>query len=94
MKGGGFVIIPVTRRCLLGLFFVMLCFFSVCKCSSAAWTIQAVDAPKNFYGFYSRAIAVDTNKHPHIAYGGDHLYYAYYNSGSWQYDTNSLSNIK
>ena len=68
------MIITVTRRCVLGLFFVMLCLSAYVNTSTAAWTIQAVDAPKNFYDFYSRAIAVDASNHPHIAYGGDHLF--------------------
>ena len=42
------------------------------------WNIEAVDTPKYFTNFYSRAIAVDANGHPHIAYGGEHLYHAYY----------------
>ncbi|MEK6560031.1 MAG: hypothetical protein AABZ43_07790 [Planctomycetota bacterium] len=35
----------------------------------------------------SRAIAVDSNNHPHFTYGGDHLYYAYYDGSSWHYET-------
>ena len=35
----------------------------------------------------SRSIAVDSNNHPHFAYGGDHLYYAYYDGSSWHYET-------
>ena len=35
----------------------------------------------------SRAIAVDSNNHPHFAYGGDHLYYTYYDGSSWHYET-------
>ena len=37
---------------------------------SGTWKIEAVDAPKYFANFYSRAIAVDASNHPHIAYGG------------------------
>ncbi|MBI2556679.1 MAG: hypothetical protein HYW13_04560, partial [Planctomycetes bacterium] len=55
--------------------------------SSTTWTIEAVDAPKGFSNFSSRAIAIDSSNNPHIAYGGDHLYYAHYNGSSWVYET-------
>ena len=55
--------------------------------SADTWKIEAVDAPKYFYDFYSRAIAVDASNHPHIAYGGDHLYYAYHDGSKWNYQT-------
>ncbi len=51
------------------------------------WTIERVDAPKYFSGFSSRAIALDRNNRPHIAYGGDHLYYAHFDGIGWQYET-------
>ncbi|MEK6636302.1 MAG: hypothetical protein AABY38_08075 [Planctomycetota bacterium] len=35
----------------------------------------------------SRSIAVDSNNHPHFTYGGDHLYYAYYDGSAWHYET-------
>ncbi len=61
------------------------------KTSGATWTTEAVDAPKIFTDFYSRSLAVDTDDHPHIAYGGDHLYYAFYDGTSWNYETVDLS---
>ena len=59
---------------------------------SASWTTEAVDAPKCFTDFYQRAIAIDGFNRPHIAYGGDHLYHAYFDGIEWQYETvdNSL----
>jgi hypothetical protein len=53
----------------------------------AAWTTEAVDAPGFFGDVSSRAIAIDSNGNPHITYGGDHLYYAYHDGSSWQYET-------
>jgi hypothetical protein len=53
----------------------------------AVWTIEDVDAPKNFSFFYPRAIALDGSGKPHIAYGGDHLYHAYFDGTQWQYET-------
>jgi hypothetical protein len=52
-----------------------------------AWTTGVVDAPKIFSNFYSRAIAIDDSGNPHIAYGEDHLYYAYHDGSSWNYET-------
>ncbi len=53
----------------------------------AEWTIETVDAPKYFGGFSSRAIGIDkVTNHPHIAYGGDHLYHAYFDGTQWQYE--------
>ena len=51
------------------------------------WTIQTVDDPKNFSDLYPRAIAIDSGDHPHIAYGGDHLYYAYHDGTDWKFET-------
>lgn len=60
---------------------------SIANTSSTTWTTEAVDAPKVFSDFYSRAIAVDNSGLPHIAYGGDHLYYAYHDGSIWNYET-------
>ncbi len=49
------------------------------------WNIERVDAPKYFSRLSPRAIAVDPlTDRPHIAYGGDRLYHAYYDGGNWQ----------
>lgn len=56
--------------------------------------IEKGDNPKNFSDFYPRAIAVDASGHPHIVYGGDHLYYTYYDGNSWRYETvDKLSDV-
>ena len=47
------------------------------------WRLQDVDAPKQFSALTTRSIAVDTNGNPHIAYGQDHLYHAYYDGSTW-----------
>ncbi|NIN36310.1 MAG: hypothetical protein GTO60_14950, partial [Gammaproteobacteria bacterium] len=57
------------------------------RVTGAAWTSEAIDAPKLFSTFYSRAIAIDDSGDPHIAYGEDHLYYAYHDGSSWNYET-------
>lgn len=58
-----------------------------CVSSVNAWTIEAVDTPRNFSYSSSRSIAVDKNGYVHIAYGGEHLYHAYYDGKVWQYET-------
>ncbi len=60
---------------------------SIANASSDAWKIEAVDAPKYFSNSSSRAIAIDAHNYPHIAYGGDHLYYAYFHGSKWIYET-------
>jgi len=44
------------------------------------WSIQAADAPK---GPTSFSLKLDSTGTPHIALGGDHLYYATINNGNW-----------
>ena len=48
------------------------------------WVIECVDCPKQFGG---GSLQLDAEGHPHIAYGGDHLYYAWHDGGSWHYET-------
>jgi uncharacterized repeat protein (TIGR01451 family) len=47
------------------------------------WTVECVDCPKVF-ATTSEALQIDAAGRPHIAYGGDHLYYAWYDGMSWQ----------
>ena len=51
------------------------------------WVIECADCPKQFGGMDSRSLRLDADGHPHIAYGGDHLYYAWYDGTSWHYET-------
>lgn len=48
-----------------------------------AWTIYSVDAPKYFENMTDRSLVYDSNGRPHVAYGGDHLYYAWYDGSTW-----------
>jgi hypothetical protein len=50
---------------------------------------ERVDAPKWFHWMNSHSLRIDntTNRNPHIAYGGDHLYYASYTGSAWQLET-------
>lgn len=54
---------------------------------SLLWHIERVDAPKSFSEMGSRSLALDASGHPHIAYGQDHLYYAWYDGGAWHLET-------
>ncbi len=53
---------------------------------SYGWLIDRVDTPQFFYNMTSRSLAYDKNGYPHFAYGGDHLYHAWYD-GSWHQET-------
>ena len=71
---------------------IFLCVFTatlffILKTTMAQWVTETVDNPKYFSDFGPRSIAIDSNNHPHIAYGGDHLYYAYYDGSAWHYET-------
>ncbi|MCF6158792.1 MAG: hypothetical protein E3K32_09515 [wastewater metagenome] len=51
------------------------------------WDMETIDSSGDISNFYPRAMAIDSNNYPHIVYGGDHLYYAYYDGNSWNYET-------
>lgn len=84
----------VPKRILV-IFFLFLNIFLLVITNIFAdnWTIKTIDYSDYkkysdfFDNFYSSAIAVDSNGRPHIAYGGNHLYYAYYDGSIWRYET-------
>ncbi|MCK9364231.1 MAG: BNR repeat-containing protein [Syntrophales bacterium] len=47
------------------------------------WSIRTIDAPRQFKNLTSRSILID-NGQPHIAYGQDHLYHAWYDGKEWR----------
>jgi hypothetical protein len=51
------------------------------------WVIECVDCPKDFDGLTDHSLRLDAAGHPHIAYGQDHLYYAWYDGVDWHYET-------
>jgi hypothetical protein len=51
------------------------------------WVIETVDAPKMFSDMRDRSLRLDAAGNPHVAYGGEHLYYAWYDGSTWQYET-------
>jgi hypothetical protein len=50
---------------------------------------EPIHSPKWFHWMSSRSLRLDTTAahNPHIAYGGDHLYYAHFAGGAWQLQT-------
>jgi len=54
---------------------------------NAAWTSEYVDAPKSFTQMTDRSLVLDSSGHPHIAYGWDHLYYAWWDGSAWHQET-------
>ncbi|MBI4675170.1 MAG: hypothetical protein HY741_26310 [Chloroflexi bacterium] len=55
--------------------------------ASLTWNIQSVDAPKQFSEMGNRSLRLDAAGRPHIAYGGDHLYYAWHDGTAWHFET-------
>ena len=55
--------------------------------TSDGWVIECVDFSKLFSEMTDRSLRLDAAGHPHVAYGGDRLYYAYYNGMNWNLDT-------
>jgi hypothetical protein len=52
------------------------------------WEASTIHLPEKYFTDSSpRAIAVDSAGRPHIAYGGDKLYYAFLEGGSWKVQT-------
>jgi len=54
---------------------------------ASAWAIAWVDVSKTFSDMRDNGLALDANGFPHIAYGGDHLYYASYDGAAWHVET-------
>ncbi|MGB9722566.1 MAG: hypothetical protein ACP5OO_07620 [Chloroflexia bacterium] len=48
------------------------------------WQVTRVDVPSTFSDMGNRSLALDATGAPHIAYGGDFLYYTWYDGSAWQ----------
>jgi hypothetical protein len=48
---------------------------------------ERIDTPKKFHWMSDRSLRLDSNKRPHIVYGGDNLYYLHFNGTTWLYET-------
>jgi len=51
------------------------------------WQLERVDAPKLIAEMTDRCLRLDAQGRPHLAYGGDHLYYAWYDGTQWNAET-------
>jgi hypothetical protein len=50
------------------------------------WEIEVVEDGKLFSEMTDRSLRLDAQGHPHIAYGEDHLYYAFHDGLTWHYE--------
>ena len=48
------------------------------------WQVECVDCPHRIDEMGDHSLRLDAEGHPHIAYGGDALYYAYDDGSGWQ----------
>ncbi len=51
------------------------------------WAPLSADAPMLFNYMGDRSLRLDSNNFPHIAFGGDQLYYAYFDGSNWNFET-------
>jgi hypothetical protein len=51
------------------------------------WSTDCIDCPPFFVDMSDRSLRVDSADHLHIAYGSDHLYYAWHDGGEWHRQT-------
>lgn len=51
------------------------------------WLIECIICPKPFWSMTDRSLRVDRQGYPHIAYGGDQLYYAWFDGTVWHDET-------
>lgn len=54
---------------------------------SPTWVKERVIDDKTFDALTQHNLAVDSQGWSHVVYGGDQLYYAWYNGVAWQYET-------
>ena len=53
----------------------------------ASWKLYQVDAPKYFLNMTDRSLHYDSAGKPHVVYGGEHLYYAWFDGSTWHKTT-------
>jgi len=54
---------------------------------AGGWIQECVDCPKYAVSLTDRSLRLDAAGHPHMAYGGDHLYYAWHDGSTWHRET-------
>ncbi len=52
--------------------------------ATITWEIETVDGPRHFIRLRDRTLRIDSAGHPHLAFGGDALYYAHAEAAGWR----------
>jgi len=52
-----------------------------------SWHIECADCPRRFNSMTDRHLRLDSEGHPHLAYGEDHLYHVWHDGAQWHYET-------
>jgi hypothetical protein len=55
--------------------------------ASMGWLIECADCPKHFSDMSDRSFRLDTAGRARIAYGAEHLYYAWFDGAAWHAET-------
>jgi hypothetical protein len=50
------------------------------------WKYKPIDQSKKFSALNEHSLKLDSNDHPHLTYGGNQLFYAWFDSAAWQYE--------
>ena len=61
--------------------------FALSSVRAEGWVTECVDCPRSFADMTDRSLALDGDGRPHVAYGGDNLYYAWHDGIAWHYET-------
>lgn len=57
------------------------------------WEFECIDCPKSIAPITDHSFTLDTTGQPHVAYGGDHLYYAWFNNSSSNWHIQIVDNV-
>jgi hypothetical protein len=60
---------------------------SIWSSASDDWQIECADCPKQFDSLTGSSLQLDSSGYPHVAYAGDHVYYAWFDGTDWHYET-------
>ena len=47
------------------------------------WRTDCADCPQNVFWMGDQSLRLDSQGHPHLAYAGDSVYYAWYDGTAW-----------
>lgn len=72
------------QKCVIPVLAILSLFVFFVSNLQATWMIDTIHNATYFKLENKHSIALDSMGAPHIVYGGDHLYHAYYTGGAWQ----------